>query len=340
MFAGGLWVGWTYDAYGPRHLLLIGSILHVFGLMMTSISTQYYQFLLAQGLCSALGASMVFYPAIACTVSWFYKKRAFALGITAAGSGLGGIIFPLMVQRLVPKVGFGWTMRICAFLILALLVVANLTTHSRLTPTPRGRLTPRVLLNPFKELDFCLFCIGMFCVFLGVFQVFTFLVTAGVARGLSNTTAVYLVPIMNAGSVVGRILPLFVADKIGVINVFCMSSFITTLMVFCVWVPVSGTTGTVVFSVIFGFTSGTTVAIANAAVAQISDPREIGLRSGVAYFCVSIAVLMGSPIGGAIATAGGYRAMQCFSGSLCLIGALFFVALRIRLAGRGVLTKV
>jgi MFS family permease len=115
----------------------IGSFLHVFGLMMASISKEYYQFLLSQAVCSSIGASMVFYPAFSATISWFFEKRAMAVGIAAAGSSLGGVIFPIMVSRLVVEVGFGWAMRICAFLILGLLIVANLFIKSRIPPYPR-----------------------------------------------------------------------------------------------------------------------------------------------------------------------------------------------------------
>lgn len=37
-----------------------GSFLHVIGLMMASISTEYYQILLSQGVCSAIGAAAIF----------------------------------------------------------------------------------------------------------------------------------------------------------------------------------------------------------------------------------------------------------------------------------------
>lgn len=339
MFAGGLWVGQAYDRYGPRWLLLGGSFLEVFGLMMASISKEYYQFILSQGLCASIGASMLFYPAIATTVSWFYKKRAFAVGIVASGSGLGGIIFPVMVHKLVPEVGFGWTMRICAFLILGLLIIANLTVTSRLPPTPK-KLTAKMLVKPFTQVEFNLLAFGAFFTFMGIFLPFTFIVTTGVARGVGVNFSIYLVPILNAGSIVGRLLPLFLADKLGKINVFFISSFATSLLILCLWIPVSGTAGTVVFAVLFGFTSGTVVALANAVIAEISDVREIGLRSGMMFFCVAIGVLIGSPIGGAIVSAGGYRSMQGYAGAVSMVGVIFFAALRWKLGGFDLKRKV
>src|SRR6185437_15224651 len=103
------------DNYGPSYILLAGSFFHVFGLMMASLSTKYYQLILSQGVCSPLGCSMIFYPCMSATSTWFFKRRALALGIVASGSSIGGVILPIMVQRLIPEVGFPWTMRICAF---------------------------------------------------------------------------------------------------------------------------------------------------------------------------------------------------------------------------------
>lgn len=41
-----------------------GTLLHVFGLMMASISTEYYQILLSQGVCSAIGVAAIFQSGI------------------------------------------------------------------------------------------------------------------------------------------------------------------------------------------------------------------------------------------------------------------------------------
>lgn len=95
MFAGGPFVGRAYDRYGPRWLLLLGSFMHVFGLMMASLSTKYYQLLLSQSVCSAIGASLIFYPSLSATMTWFMRRRALAVGIVSSGSGVGGVIFPV-----------------------------------------------------------------------------------------------------------------------------------------------------------------------------------------------------------------------------------------------------
>lgn len=85
----GLLTGPLYDA-GYFHVLLpAGSFLIVFGQMMLSISHEYYQVLLAQGICVGIGAGLIFIPGVAILSTYFDKKLAIANGIAAAGSGVG-----------------------------------------------------------------------------------------------------------------------------------------------------------------------------------------------------------------------------------------------------------
>lgn len=50
--------------FGHHVLLATGTILHTFGLFMASVSNEWYQVFLAQGVCSAIGAAAVFLPGI------------------------------------------------------------------------------------------------------------------------------------------------------------------------------------------------------------------------------------------------------------------------------------
>lgn len=94
MFVGGIPFGKIFDSYGPRYLLLGGTLVHIFGVMMISISKTYYQFLLSQGICSALGASAIFYAANNSVSTWFLKRRALAIGVAFSGASMGGVIIP------------------------------------------------------------------------------------------------------------------------------------------------------------------------------------------------------------------------------------------------------
>ncbi|KAM5432076.1 hypothetical protein MferCBS31731_007577 [Microsporum ferrugineum] len=197
LFAAGIVIGRVFDNYGPKWLLVIGTFLHVFGLMMTSISDKYYQFILAQGICSPLGASFVFYPALSCTATWFDKRRALAFGIVSSGSSLGGVIFPTMLSQLLPRIGFGWTLRIAGLLVFILLIIANLTIRSRIAPIPRP-VRLHDYIDPFLELPFILLMLASCCGFFAMFVPINYVILEAQIDGVDPHLAGYLLTILNA----------------------------------------------------------------------------------------------------------------------------------------------
>lgn len=48
-----------FDLYGPRILMAAGSLLYILSLVLTSISTQFYQYILAQGILFGLGVGLL-----------------------------------------------------------------------------------------------------------------------------------------------------------------------------------------------------------------------------------------------------------------------------------------
>lgn len=88
MLVGAL-TGPIYDAGYFRALLSVGSFAVVFGFMMLSLATTYWQVILAQGICVGLGAGCLFVPSVAILSTYFSTKIATAMGLAAAGSSLG-----------------------------------------------------------------------------------------------------------------------------------------------------------------------------------------------------------------------------------------------------------
>jgi hypothetical protein len=136
---------------------------------------------------------------IAACGTWFLRHRALAFGIMVSGSSIGGVVLPIMVQHLIPKIGFGWTMRAVGFMFLGLLIIANLTIKSRLPPARRP-FNFMELVSPFMEKPFLLLALAAFFTYIGGFLPFNFLILQGEASGMSPYLASYLVPILNGVS--------------------------------------------------------------------------------------------------------------------------------------------
>lgn len=306
--------------------------MHVFGLMMTSLASQYWQILLAQGVCSAIGVSAILQPAMNTIHGWFNAKRGAAFGILATGSSIGGVIFPIMVTRLIREVGYGWAMRICAFIILFLLVIANLTVKAIHPPRPQ-KVTAATLAKPFRETEFLLVIAGFFCFTYGIFVPINYLPVEALAAGVRPGLVEYLIPILNAASLFGRIFSGAMGDKIGRYNIFIAVGYLTGIWILALWIPATTTAGIVAFAVLFGFCSGAYVSLIAPLVMQISPFAEIGFRTGLVFFTSSLGGLTTNPINGQIIASSGVNGMKIFSGIFCLAGTTFILAARVYKVG-------
>jgi hypothetical protein len=86
----GFVTGPLFDKGYLRVLLLVGSFGIVFGHMMLSLCTTYWQALLAQGFVIGLGAGCLFVPGVAILPTYFKSKLGLVIGLAASGSSMGG----------------------------------------------------------------------------------------------------------------------------------------------------------------------------------------------------------------------------------------------------------
>lgn len=89
MYFTGPALGVLGDKKGPKIVLIPSGFLIVFAICMLSLSTQYYQIMLAEGVAFGLGAGGMFLTPMLCVGKWFSSKRGLATGIVVSGSGLG-----------------------------------------------------------------------------------------------------------------------------------------------------------------------------------------------------------------------------------------------------------
>jgi MFS family permease len=338
----GVITGPLYDLGYLRSLICVGTALVVFGLMMTSIATEYYQIFLAFGVCVGLGAGCLFVPSVAIVATYFSTKRAAATGLTAAGGSVGqytmhtsvlvsieanqklagGVIFPIVFRHLEVRLGFGWATRVIAFIALGTLAISVVLMKPRIHPAKK-----RSLLEPaaFKEPAYALFSISLFFVFIGLYIPF-FYVPTYAQRELktSDDLSFYLLAILNAASVFGRIIPNIIADYLGALNVLLPFTFCASILAFA-WMAIHNVAGIVVFAILYGFFSGSVVSLPPTALAALSpDLSRVGTRMGMCFSFAGFGLLLGSPIAGAILkTKGGFAGAEAFGAAAVMIGFLF-----------------
>ena len=131
-----------YDKGHLRILLFVGSFGIVFGHMMLSLCTNYWEVLLAQGFCVGIGAGCLFVPSVAILPTYFNTSLGLAVGLAAAGSSFGGVIYPIVLYRLIDSVGFGWSVRVIGFIALGTLLIP-LTIMKMRFKAPKARALDR-----------------------------------------------------------------------------------------------------------------------------------------------------------------------------------------------------
>ena len=333
MFGFTFLVGYLNDKYGPRILLVVGSTIMIFALFMTSLCHTYWQLFLAQGFLFGMGLSFVILPAFATVPHYFAKSRAFAMGITVSGSSLGGVIRPIALKNLLYKVGFGWGVRIAAFIMLPILAAACLSIRKPAQKPGAQKAKPKPDLSIIKHPVLILLALGLFFIYLGLFSPFFYITSWTVSLGLNANLAFYMISIVNAASLFGRILPGFMADKLGAYNMMILCAAFSGI-VCCCWTEAKSVGGIVVLSLAYGFSSGAVIGLQGACSAQIVKPAQYGVAMGSVMAVLSIAGLVGSPINGWILGTWGYLGLSLFSGLAMLVGMTFIMLARGKLDKR------
>lgn len=182
IFAVGVFSGRALDAGLFLPTFAIGSAVSIVGVFATSVCRNFWQLLLAQGVCTGLGCGIIFCPVMGVVTQYFDRRRALAVAIVSIGTCAGGIVYPLIVKSLLPRIGYGWTVRVLGFVNLVCLVAAGAFLRPRL---PRRQGGPVVEWAFFKNLPFVYMVSGMSLVFGGLFFTLYFVRQSRVPPSLS-----------------------------------------------------------------------------------------------------------------------------------------------------------
>ncbi|PVF96839.1 MFS general substrate transporter [Serendipita vermifera] len=334
-FSMGAVTGKLFDAGYFHSIMIAGSLLYVFCYFMLSLAQpgHYYQVFLAQGIGAGVALGLLFLPAIGVISHHFRNRRSFAMGIVVSGSSFGGLVFPVMINKLIEHKGFGWATRAAAFLCTGLMAIAIACMRTRLPPRnkmPQGEQPP---LPSVKELvtdwKYTIATVGAFFNMLGLFTPIFYIQLYAISHGVDPNLAFYTIAILNGASVIGRIVPNFFGDIWGAFNALIVCTFACAVIGISM-LGATSTGGIIAICALYGLFSGAYISLLGPLFATLSNHvSEMGIRMGLAFSVLSFAGLGGTPIMGALLTSElKWSRPIAFSGACVFFGGALFIIAR------------
>jgi len=140
--------GWLGGRVGPRRVILLGGCVLACGLILAAQTTAWWHLYLTFGVLAAIGiGSSGWVASVVLVRAWFLERVGTALGIASAGIGMGIFALVPFVRFLIERVGWRWSYRILALMIVVWILPAAIfflrDPPMRADPSPRSGLSGR-----------------------------------------------------------------------------------------------------------------------------------------------------------------------------------------------------
>ncbi|KAK0629937.1 major facilitator superfamily domain-containing protein [Bombardia bombarda] len=357
----GVQFGPWFDRWGPRWLMAGGSLAFVLGMLGMSFAgcdnpggerdtcddDQHKALGLLMsmwGVACGISAAVLTTSAMSVLPHWFKDRLGLANGIAFAGSSLGGVVFPLVLRKALEELGWGWSVRIVMFTVMALLFVANAFTRGRTEELNRDREQEKKLMNFNWR---CLTNLGFFWATIGIgrfdeSEAFALLAVYNgyvLSQSLLSRRCPYANPVFSVcyrGSFFGRIGAGWVSDRIGPLNTVNATLIMSLVFVFGLWIPVTHDSLALfyAFSALFGLGTGSIMSMTPVCISKFCKPHENGRYYGTSLSVVSFFTLFSIPVSAEILSKLGPTVFIILFGVWLAVALGAFVASRWYCLGR------
>ncbi|KAK3604658.1 hypothetical protein CHS0354_007201 [Potamilus streckersoni] len=100
------------NIFGSRKVMIGGTLVLASGFILTIFTPNLYFMYFSLGILAGFGYGMIFLPAIVLVNQYFEKRRSFAVGIAASGTGIGTFAFSPLIKTLIDIYSWKGTMLI------------------------------------------------------------------------------------------------------------------------------------------------------------------------------------------------------------------------------------
>jgi predicted MFS family arabinose efflux permease len=302
-------VGFLLDRFGIHKIAVAGCLTLIGGLFFSARVSELWQLYVCFGLVLAAGFTFLgMVPHVFLISEWFSSKRASAIGVVYAGTGLGIMLVSPLSEWLISTSGWARTFEIYAAVTLVALLPAvwifyrhgpHSARHhgSSRRATEENQWTARLAL---RSLQFWLLFIARVGAASGTTVIVTHQVAHVVDVGYSRLLAATIFGFVGVTSSFGRVVFGFIADLLSKPAAYTLNIVMTLVGVGALMIlrDPSQTWLLYVYVVFFGIGFGSRAVIFSALTADIFSGKGFGSILGYSTVAVGVGGAVGSWLGG------------------------------------------
>ncbi|KAJ5094827.1 hypothetical protein N7456_010688 [Penicillium angulare] len=318
----------------------IGFIIMCLALSLSSFATSTTGLILSQGVAYGIGASLAYAPTIVFMEDWFVRRKGLAFGIMWAGTGLSGVILPVVLQWMLDTYGHKTALR--AWSIVLLVMGGPLLFYLR----PRLPISRASHTRPFDfrfllDSTFIIYESGNILEAMGYFLPTIYLPTYAKSLGASSIESTLTVMVFNLASVFGCVIMGSMVDRYHATTCILGSTIGSTIAVFLIWGFADSLAPLYIFCIFYGLFAGSFTSTWPAVVNEIKK-KSVYTDPSIIFGMLStgrgIGNIISGPLSGALlahkswegvaakAYGTGYGPLIVFTGVSAFLGGLGVIA--------------
>ena len=337
VYVGGVGIGALIDRYGTRRVLAVGTALLCVGLVWTSRVGSLLGLVVAYGLVTGVGLSVVYVVAYATPARWFDRRVGLASGLASAGLGVGMFVVAPAATALIARLGWRDAMVALAGGVAAVLLVVLLLVRGEPSPDaapdaefPDGveRASGTDWRTQLGEVGavartpaFVLTFLGWTFIYATLYVVLVNLVLYATDVGLSRNVGATALALVGVTSAIGRVVIGFVGDRLGRVRVFVTCSAVMGVATAALS-GVETAIGLWTFVVVYGLAYGGNGALLAPLTAHLFGRGHINAVFGLVSVAFAVSGLTAPYLAGAgYAEFGTYDPVFVVAGGMAVVGA-------------------
>lgn len=285
-------INWLNGKIGTRPVIILGNCCQFTALMLASFSKHLWQLYLTQGVLQAFGLALISLPAISVLPQWFKKRRNLASAIGSAGSGIGGLIYNLGMQKVIQHKSVFWALRCQAIMCFGLTWIAIALMRTRLTKEVKFTLYD---VDCLKSAGFWILVFYLVTCMFGYVVVLYQMANVVTSMGYSAFQGSIASAMIQAGSLIGRPTVGYISDRFGAISTTCAAYFLCGIFVFAMWIPARNLATIIAFCFIMGSIMGSIFATMSPILSKMVGLKRVNIALCMSWVFLGLSG-MASPV--------------------------------------------